>query len=176
MQMRSVCAAAVAALAATACSKPQAVKPEAPPPPVVASVQAPAPQEVPAQVVETLRANFRRVQFAFDDARLAGESVAVLRENARLLKEYPSVRVTIEGHTDHYGTTEYNMALGQRRADAVHRFLVELGVPRDRLQRTAYGEERPLVGAGDRDAVAPDRRAEFRVTAGDDVAASSDSG
>jgi peptidoglycan-associated lipoprotein len=168
-------AIAFALLATAACSKPQTTRPTPAPAPTPVAAPAP-PRETPAQVVEKLRANFRRVQFAFDDAQLTGEGQALLRENARILKENPGVRVTIEGHTDHFGTSEYNLALGQRRAETAYRFLLDLGVPRERLQRTSLGEERPLVGAGDREAVAADRRAEFRVTAGADAATSSSDG
>nr|MDQ3308926.1 OmpA family protein [Gemmatimonadota bacterium] len=72
----------------------------------------------------------------------------------------------IEGHTDERGSTEYNLALGQRRAEAVRTFLVNYGIPAARLAVISFGEERPAEEGGDEASLARNRRAEFVVTAG----------
>lgn len=123
--------------------------------------------------METLRANFLRVHFEFDKAVLTEDARTALAENAELLLAHPDVSVQIEGHADHWGSDIYNLALGQRRGDAVKTFLLDLGVSGQQLTVISYGEERPLVGDGDRDKEAPNRRAEFVVTAGSEKAASS---
>ncbi len=120
-----------------------------------------------------LRANFQRVHFDFDAAQLDEPSRDLLAQNAEILIRNRAVTVRIEGHADHYGSDEYNLALGQRRAEAVRSYLTALGVPEDRLTLISYGELRPLVGDGDRSTQQPNRRAEFVVIDGSDVALSS---
>ncbi|HET7230660.1 MAG TPA: OmpA family protein, partial [Longimicrobium sp.] len=85
---------------------------------------------------------------------------------AIVLRSNPGVRIRIEGHADQRGSTEYNLALGQRRAEAVRAYLVNLGIDGSRLATTSYGKERPLVEGDDEDAWARNRRAEFSVTGG----------
>ncbi len=123
--------------------------------------------------IATLRANFLRVHFEYDKAVLVEDARAALAENAEILLGHSDVTVQIEGHADHWGSDIYNLALGQRRGDAVKAFLLDLGVPEAQLSVISYGEERPLVGDGDRVAESPNRRAEFVVTAGSEVAGSS---
>ena len=123
--------------------------------------------------METLRANFRKVHFEYDKAVLTEDTRSALAENAELLLDHTDVTVQIEGHADHWGSDIYNLALGQRRGDAVKGFLLDLGVSSAQLTVISYGEERPLVGDADRAAEAPNRRAEFVVTAGTQKAASS---
>ena len=133
-----------------------------------------APAQVPEAVLEELRVNFQRVQFDFDRADLDQPSRDALTENARILNEHLTVQVRVEGHADQWGSDEYNLALGQRRAEAVIGYLTALGVAEDRLTGISYGELRPLVtDGGDRNTVAPNRRAEFFVTAGSETVGSS---
>ncbi len=120
-----------------------------------------------------LRANFQRVHFDFDVAELDEPSRDLLAQNAEILIRHRAVTVRIEGHADHFGSDEYNLALGQRRAEAVRSYLTALGVPEERLTLISYGELRPLVGDGDRSTQGPNRRAEFVVIDGSDVALSS---
>jgi peptidoglycan-associated lipoprotein len=75
-----------------------------------------------------------------------------------------TMRLTIEGHCDERGTTEYNLALGQRRADAARNYLVDLGIDGSRLSTISYGEERPFETGHDESAWSQNRRAHFRVT------------
>mgnify|MGYP002629444059 CR=1 FL=1 len=123
--------------------------------------------------IATLRANFLRVNFEFDQAVLVEDARAALSENAEILLLHGDVAVQIEGHADHWGSDIYNLALGQRRGDTVKGYLLDLGVPASQLSVISYGEERPLVDDMDRQKESPNRRAEFVVTAGSDKAASS---
>ena len=84
-----------------------------------------------------------RVRFELDRYDLSPEAQATLRQQAALLQNYPQVVVTIEGHADERGTREYNLALGERRADAVRNYLTALGVSPDRVTVISYGKERP---------------------------------
>jgi peptidoglycan-associated lipoprotein len=84
-----------------------------------------------------------RVHFELDRYDLTPEGLATLRQQAALLQNYPQFVVTIEGHADERGTREYNLALGERRADAVRNYLTTLGVSPDRVTVISYGKERP---------------------------------
>lgn len=112
---------------------------------------------------------FRRLGFApavfFDsgDAVLSAEAQQRLTRNAALLKRYTQFRVSIVGHTDIRGTNEENLALGERRAEAVSTFLQEMGVARVRLGILSFGEERPVHAASDEPS-AEDRRVDLSIT------------
>lgn len=97
--------------------------------------------------------------FAFDSSTIRPESQAVLRQQAAWLEQNPRVSVTIAGHADERGTREYNLALGDRRANAVRTFMVGLGVDGSRLRTVSYGEERPAVGGTGEQVWAQNRRA-----------------
>lgn len=84
-----------------------------------------------------------RVHFALDRYDLAPDAEATLQQQAAVLQSHPEVAVTIEGHADERGTREYNLALGERRADTVRNYLIALGVAGDRISVTSYGKERP---------------------------------
>jgi peptidoglycan-associated lipoprotein len=99
--------------------------------------------------------------FDFDRAVLRPDSLAALEQHAAHLRENPDRRAVIEGHTDERGSREYNMALGERRADAVRTFLVSNGVRRAQLDIVSYGEERPVNAASTESAFALNRRAEL---------------
>ena len=87
------------------------------------------------------------IYFEFDKAALGDDAKTTLDNNATWMKEDPSRTITIEGHTDEVGTPEYNLALGQRRAQATRDYLVRLGVDETRVKVITYGEERPASGA-----------------------------
>jgi peptidoglycan-associated lipoprotein len=86
---------------------------------------------------------FEDVHFDFDRYSLRPEAVRALDEAIRSLQDNPNLKITIEGHTCNIGTAEYNLALGERRANAVREYLVSRGIGADRLQTVSYGEERP---------------------------------
>ena len=85
----------------------------------------------------------QNIHFAFDSSELTPMSRMLLKEKALWLQENPGVRVMIEGHCDERGTTEYNLALGERRALSAQNFLINLGISESRLSTISYGEERP---------------------------------
>lgn len=100
---------------------------------------------------EDLRVNVGdRVFFGYDRYDLTPEAQATLERQVKWLKQYSSVKVTIEGHCDERGTREYNLALGARRAEAVKRFLAAKGVEKVRVNVISYGKERPeAMGSGE---------------------------
>lgn len=119
--------------------------------------------EAQLRAIDTIGAE--RIYFAFDKSDLTSESRQVLTEKAALMKEFPALEALIEGHCDERGTNEYNMALGARRAQAAHDYLVQLGVAPARLSLISYGEERPAVPESNEEAWAKNRRDEFKASA-----------
>jgi peptidoglycan-associated lipoprotein len=99
-----------------------------------------------------------RVFFAYDRSDISSEAQQILQRQSQWLKRYPNVSVTIEGHTDERGTREYNLALGERRAQAVKNVLVALGIPAARVSTISYGKERPEVPHSDDQSYAQNRR------------------
>ena len=100
-----------------------------------------------------------RVFFAFDRSDITPEAQEILARQADWLRRYPNVAVTIEGHCDERGTREYNLALGERRAQAVKNVLGASGIPASRISTISYGKERPAVVGSSEDAYAQNRRA-----------------
>ena len=100
-----------------------------------------------------------RILFDFDRAVVRADQRPVLERQAAWLAQHPSVQVTVEGHTDERGTREYNIALGQRRANAARDTLVALGVSGARIQTISYGKDRPAALGSTEDAWAQHRRA-----------------
>jgi peptidoglycan-associated lipoprotein len=100
-----------------------------------------------------------RVFFAFDRSDITPEAQEILARQADWLRRYPNVTVTIEGHCDERGTREYNLALGERRAQAVKNVLVASGIPASRISTISYGKERPAVVGSSEEAYAQNRRA-----------------
>ena len=100
-----------------------------------------------------------RIFFAFDRSDITPEAQQILARQADWLRRYPNVAVTIEGHCDERGTREYNLALGERRAQAVKNVLVAMGIPASRISTISYGKERPAVVGSSEEAYAQNRRA-----------------
>jgi peptidoglycan-associated lipoprotein len=103
-----------------------------------------------------------RVHFAFDSAQLDGGARAELKDDAACLVQRQPASATIEGHTDERGTTAYNLALGQRRADSIRGYLQDLGVRAD-LRTISFGKELPLVNGSGEETWSQNRRAELRL-------------
>ena len=101
------------------------------------------------------------VNFEYDKAALTAEAKAGLKGNAEWLKTNAKVNIQIEGHCDSRGSIEYNLSLGERRAQSVKNYLTGLGVAGSRLTIISYGEEKPLVNAETEEAWAKNRRANF---------------
>ena len=99
-----------------------------------------------------------RVFFGYDRATLTPKAISTLQAQAKWLKGKPAVKLTVEGHADERGTREYNLALGERRANAVRTFLVAQGVSADRIVIVSYGKERPAVAGSNKDAWMKNRR------------------
>ncbi len=106
-------------------------------------------------------AGFQTVYFDYDRSDIREDARAALRQNADKLNAGGLGTVTVEGHCDERGSTEYNLALGERRANAVKRYLVDLGVPSNNLRTVSFGEERAAVQGHDESAWRYNRRADF---------------
>ena len=165
----------VAALAACSSANQQIKKNNALPVPAkpVPSASTQAKNQDGAQLLSTKNASkdlfgapeankLLMVHFAFDSAQLSDEAQSELRTNADYLRKTPNARIVIEGHCDERGSAEYNLALGERRAIAVKKYLAWLGIDASRLQTVSYGSEQPLDPAHTEQAWAENRRAQFR--------------
>ncbi len=100
-----------------------------------------------------------RVFFGYDSFTLTPEAISQLELQAQWMRQYPSVNVTVEGHADERGTREYNLALGDRRANAAKNYLVSLGVSPMRVNTISYGKERPEMLGANSESWAKNRRA-----------------
>jgi peptidoglycan-associated lipoprotein len=103
------------------------------------------------------------VLFDFDRYSIRSDSRALLKENAAFLKEHPNAMITLEGHCDERGTDEYNIALGERRANSVRNFLIKLGISGGRMNAISYGEERPFCKDSNEECWQQNRRVHFKV-------------
>lgn len=103
------------------------------------------------------------VHFAFDSSAISDEVMVTLKNNVRYLKDNPKVNVVIEGHCDERGTTEYNLALGQKRAVKVKEIYVQLGIKPKRIVTMSYGKEMPIDKRHNEAAWAKNRRAETKI-------------
>src|SRR5579884_1406391 len=104
---------------------------------------------------------FQDAFFDYDKALLHPEDKAKLQENAKILKEHPEMKMVIEGHCDERGTTEYNLALGNRRAEAAKQYLINLGVQPSQLSTISYGKEKPFCFEHNEACFRENRRAHF---------------
>lgn len=107
----------------------------------------------------------KTIHFDFNKAEVRPDQVSIVEENAAWLREHPTARIIVEGHCDERGTRSYNLALGQRRADATRDFLVSLGIEPRRLEVVSYGEELPAVPEHNEGAWGANRRGEFVIVA-----------
>jgi peptidoglycan-associated lipoprotein len=107
------------------------------------------------------------VFFEFDSDELTVAAQDVLQRKVLVLRANPGVQVRIEGHADERGSTEYNLALGQRRAESVRAYLAGFGIDADRFGTVSFGKERPLTEGTGEDSWSRNRRAEFTITGGE---------
>jgi peptidoglycan-associated lipoprotein len=126
------------------------------PPPPAAPAAAPQPT-----ADELFTRNVKDAYFDYDQASIRPDAREALSQTAQFLRSYPQVRVTVEGHCDERGSTEYNLALGDRRASAVKDFLVSLGVTADRIDTISYGKERPVCNEHSESCWQQNRRGHF---------------
>ena len=154
------------ASALAACSKKA---PEDIPPPPLDTTPTPTPAPRPttptgpavgtqAHFAQTVGSS-TTIYFDTDRYNIDTQDAAALQAQAQYFARYPQIRFTIEGHADERGTREYNLALGERRANAAKAYLVSLGVDANRISVVSYGKERPVALASDESAWAQNRRA-----------------
>ncbi|MCX5849766.1 MAG: peptidoglycan-associated lipoprotein Pal [Deltaproteobacteria bacterium] len=124
-----------------------------------------AAKEQPVQMDQTALAysSVRDINFDFDSSIIRPDARDILKTNADFLSKKRVSVIVIEGHCDEKGTDEYNMALGQRRAQETKQYLINLGVKESLIRTVSYGEERPLDPASNEEAWAKNRRAHFVV-------------
>ncbi|WP_126171939.1 peptidoglycan-associated lipoprotein Pal [Altericroceibacterium xinjiangense] len=166
MKRLAVTVTAVSLLALGACSKKA---PEQLPPPPAAPVQTAAPVAAAPQapgMAPGSQGHFRQamsgrdvIYFDTDQYNVDAEDAAALRQQAQYLLQYPNARARLEGHADERGTREYNLALGERRANAAKNYLIGLGIPATRLTTISYGKERPDALGSNESSWARNRRA-----------------
>jgi len=134
--------------------------------------QRPAPtpriQEPPRKVEEKVTVpaslRFETIYFDFDKSNIRSDQRTAINRNAELMSKYNTIRIRIEGHCDERGTNEYNLALGERRAESAKRYLVDFGISSSKITTISYGEERPVDSGHNETAWAKNRRCEFIIT------------
>jgi peptidoglycan-associated lipoprotein len=150
---------------------PAATTPPPPPPPPPAPTPTPTPpseEEVfKTKTLEQLNAEkpLGDVFFAYDSTELTDEARTILQKDTDWMKKWTSTKMMVEGHADSRGTNEYNLALGERRADAVRNYVVSLGVPVDRMTIVSKGEEQPFCTQETEACWQQNRRGHFIITA-----------
>ncbi|WP_114521703.1 peptidoglycan-associated lipoprotein Pal [Altererythrobacter sp. ZODW24] len=151
-------------LALGACAKK--APEELPPPPVDTSVPTSTPTPTPTGPIPGTQAHFENavngqnvIYFDTDQYNVDTVDAGALQTQAQYLMQYSNVNATIQGHTDERGTRDYNLALGERRANSAKNYLVGLGVPAARLQTVSYGKEQPVATGSNAQAWAQNRRA-----------------
>ncbi|RJP21596.1 MAG: peptidoglycan-associated lipoprotein Pal [Candidatus Omnitrophota bacterium] len=134
------------------------------PEPVVTPPPTPPPTEPQVREPEPLKWEpmpEKLVYFDYDKSMLRPEAKAAIQKNVQFLKENPNTRILIEGHCDERGTNEYNLALGERRAESVKNYMIELGIDSSRISTKSWGEEKPVAQGHNEAAWKQNRRAEM---------------
>jgi peptidoglycan-associated lipoprotein len=122
-----------------------------------------AEESLRAEARAELQGQLQDIYFDFDKYNIRPQGRMILKENYAVLRGEPGVEVLIEGHCDERGTVEYNLALGQRRANAARDFLISLGMDSSQLSTVSYGEERPVDPRNNEEAWAKNRRCHFVI-------------
>ena len=151
----------------TGCAEKKAVVTEGTAQEQAASAQSAATTKEQSAKVEpaaTAETAVKDIFFEFDKSNISPDAREILKANADFLLKNGNSKVVIEGHCDERGTAEYNMALGQRRAQETKNYLVNLGIKEPRIKTISYGEERSFDPGHNEDAWAKNRRAHFAVT------------
>jgi peptidoglycan-associated lipoprotein len=171
MKFSHVLAVAFLAVGLAACTKPKQTKPSEPPPATAATGEASTsgvgeaaagtkPLTPQQQALAALRTK-NIVYFDYNSSEIPQEYLAVVSANAAYLVKYPTAQLRLEGNTDERGSREYNIGLGERRAQTVRRAMLAKGVADGQMTTVSYGEERPAVPGHDEAAYAQNRRVEF---------------
>jgi len=103
----------------------------------------------------------RSIYYEYDRAEITAEGKKIIEANAEYLRTHPGVKVVVEGNADERGSAEYNVALGQRRADSVQKVMSLLGVPTDRIETVSFGKEKPKIKGHDEQAWSQNRRSDI---------------
>jgi len=103
----------------------------------------------------------RSIYYEYDRAEIKPDSAKIVDANAQYLQDHPDLKVKVEGNADERGSREYNLALGQRRADAVGKRMTILGIPADRIETVSYGKEKPKATGHDEGAWSENRRSDI---------------
>jgi len=151
----------LAMLLSIGCAKKPTPAPVVEPPPEQPKPQQKMTQTEVKETASVAVSDLTRIYFDFDSYVLTGEARTTLQQNAALLKTAPMLKVQVEGHCDERGSDDYNLALGERRAQATVDYLVSLGVNAGQLSTISYGEMRPLDPGHNEMAWSKNRRAEF---------------
>ena len=175
MKWTHVLAVGLIALGLAACTKPKQVQPEATTPPastdssgaqttgIDTTTGGPTTGAMSAEQQQALAALQARnvVYFEFDSSEIRGDDLQTVTAHAAYLARYRNARVRLEGHTDERGSREYNIGLGERRAQTVRRALLLQGVTESQVTTVSYGEERPAAEGSDEAAYSKNRRVEL---------------
>jgi peptidoglycan-associated lipoprotein len=148
------------------CAKKPVVQPETKPTETKKeTTEQETPKSSDEEGVETDKGSrFVTIYFDTDKSNIRDDSRSGLETNANMLREFPSIKIMIEGHCDERNTDEYNLALGDRRARAARDFIISMGISADRIQMISYGEERPKALGHDESSWWQNRRCEFVIT------------
>jgi len=119
------------------------------------------PEQVPRPVAMGMPVQFRDIFFDFDKSQIRNDGREILQEDGQLLRNHPDMKIKIEGHCDERGTVEYNLALGNRRAEAVKHYLMNLGVDAARISVVSYGKEKPFCSEQNEACYKKNRRGHF---------------
>jgi peptidoglycan-associated lipoprotein len=137
------------------------------PPPATTAPREPVETDVLSAELDELnrKGYLQDAYFDYDQSDLRDDARTALSANAEWLKRYPSIQLLVEGHCDERGTSAYNLALGDRRANAARDYLTSLGVTAARVRTVSYGKERPFCTESSEDCWQQNRRAHFVITA-----------
>jgi peptidoglycan-associated lipoprotein len=149
----------VVAILIAGCCQMETIPPPAPPPPP----EAPPPPPPPPPPPEVKEIYLEPIHFDYNKSDLRPGDQEILKRNIATLKENPDAKIIIEGHCDERGTVDYNLGLGERRAKAAMKFLVDGGIDPARMSVVSYGKERPVDPGHDESAWWKNRRAEFVI-------------
>ncbi|MBN1474580.1 MAG: peptidoglycan-associated lipoprotein Pal [Syntrophaceae bacterium] len=159
MTMMGILLVAVFSLALfSGCAEKKAVVAEG-----TAQEQSSAAQDAAKLSAAAAQEALKDINFDFDRSNIGPEARGIMKANADILLKNSDFNIIVEGHCDERGTSEYNMALGERRAQEAKKYLINLGVDGARMKTISYGEERPLDSGSNEEAWAKNRRAHFRV-------------
>ena len=126
---------------------------------ITVSAPAPAARGPEPTIQQLFDREVKDAYFDYDKADIRADARDALSQTAQFLRSYPQIKIVIEGHCDERGSTEYNLALGDRRAAAAKQFLTSLGISADRMETVSYGKERPFCTASTEDCWRQNRRA-----------------